>query len=54
MLSYLGINKIIKAEWRHPLPSTSRGVGVHKLLVEVVIGQINLLSNITRHHFPLD
>ena len=31
----------IKAEWRH-LPSTFGGVGLRKLLVEVVIARINL------------
>ena len=41
MLSYLGVNKNIKAEWRH-LPSTFGGVGLRKLLAEVIIGRINL------------
>ena len=41
MLSYLGVNRNIKAEWRH-LPSTFGGVGLRKLLVEVLIGRVNL------------
>ena len=41
MLSYLGVNRNIKAEWRH-LHTSFGGVGLRKLLTEVVIACINL------------
>jgi len=41
MLSYLGVNKNIMAEWRH-LHTSFGGVGLRKLLTEVVIARINL------------
>jgi hypothetical protein len=41
MLPYLGVNRNIKAGWRH-LPSTFGGIGLRKLLSEVVIARLNL------------
>ena len=41
MLPYLGVNRNIKAGWRH-LHSSFSGIGLRKLLTEVVIGRINL------------
>ena len=41
MLSFLGVNKTIKAEWRH-LHTSFGGIGLRKLLIEVVIARINL------------
>ena len=41
MLSYLGVNKNIMAEWRH-LYTSFGGIGLRKLLTEVVIARINL------------
>ena len=41
MLPYLGVNRNIKSGWRH-LHSSFSGIGLRKLLTEVVIGRINL------------
>ena len=41
MLPYLGINRNIKAGWRH-LHTTFGGIGLRKLLSEVVISRLNL------------
>ena len=41
MLPYLGVNRNIKAGWRH-LPSIFGGIGLRKLLSEVVIARLNL------------
>jgi len=41
MLPLLGVNRNIKSGWRH-LHSSFGGIGLRKLLVEVVIGRINV------------
>ena len=41
MLPFLGVNRNIKSEWRH-LPHTFGGIGLKRLLSEVVIARINL------------
>ena len=41
MLPFLGVNRHIKAQWRH-LHSTFGGVGLRKILTEVVIARINM------------
>ena len=41
MLPYLGINRNIKAGWRH-LHTTFGGIGLRKLLSEVIISRLNL------------
>ena len=41
MIPYLGLNRNIKAGWRHLHP-TFRGIGLRCLLTEVAIGRINL------------
>ena len=46
MLLYLGVNRNIRAGWRHLYP-TFGGIGLRCLLTEVVIGQINLF---VQHH----
>ena len=49
MLSFLGINKHIKFEWRH-LHSSFGGIGLREMLMEVVIAQINLM--LQHYHTP--
>ena len=46
MLPYLGIYRNIKSGWRH-LHSSFSGIGLRKLLIEVVIGRINLFYSTT-------
>ena len=41
MLPFLGVNRKIKSGWRH-LHSSFGGIGLRKILVEVVIARINL------------
>ena len=41
MLPYLGVNRNIKAGWRH-LHTTFGRIGLRKLLSEVVISRLNL------------
>jgi len=41
MLPFLGVNRNIKSQWRH-LHSSFGGIGLRKLLVEVVIARVNL------------
>ena len=43
MLSFLGVNKNIKAGWRRRLHTTFGGIGLHSFVIEQFISRVNLL-----------